>query len=108
MSDVAGLLNKHFPTSLIIPTIGNNDDHFHDEACTEEDKTAGFYQTLYTHWFTQMTGNNNLLKNTDLKASFLNGGYYRVDVNDKVSILAYNTMYYVEDADKSKWDEEAD
>ena len=43
----------------------------------------------------------------------MNGGYYRVDVSDKISVLALNTLYYnkkndpteetTEGADQFQW-----
>ena len=42
-----------------------------------------------------MTSKNRNLKNIDeIKTTFLNGGYYRVDINDQVSVLSLNTLLF--------------
>ena len=30
----------------------------------------------------------------ELEKSFNDGGYYRIDLNDKISVLSINTLYY--------------
>ena len=49
----AHLLNKYFPDSIVIPTLGNNDNKYHNEATRPDDK-AEFYHFLYDEWFNKM------------------------------------------------------
>ncbi len=43
-------LTEHFPHTMILPTIGNNDGRFHDEAIDEADK-SDYYSFVYNLWF---------------------------------------------------------
>lgn len=52
----AQLLNEYFPDSIVIPTLGNNDNKVHDEATNTDDK-AEFYQFLFDNWMAKMRGN---------------------------------------------------
>ena len=95
----AELLNKYFPNAVVIPTVGNNDNKIHDYATFGKDKVE-FYNFLYNEWITKMEGNARLRDDKSLKETFMNGAYYRVDMTDKISILALNTMYYMFSEDK--------
>ena len=57
-----------------------------------------FYHYIYDLWFDKLPGNKNnenLVSQLDsIKETFLYGGYYRVDLTDKISVLALNTLYY--------------
>ena len=52
---------------------------------------ADFYGFLYDLWFTGMPGNSELTDDPTVKSSFMEGGYYRADVDDNISILALNS-----------------
>jgi hypothetical protein len=82
----------------LIPTLGNNDNRLHDNATTDADKSE-FFPFLYDLWINGLTGNASLQNDSNVKDTFYNGAYYRVDVNDKVSVLALNTMYWGFDND---------
>ena len=52
---------------------------------------------MYDMWFRLLKGNEKHLTEDQLKtiqSTFFNGGYYRVDLTDKISYLSLNTMYY--------------
>lgn len=52
---------------------------------------------MFDMWFRLLKGNEKHLSGDQLEtiqSTFLKGGYYRVDLTDKVSYLALNTMYY--------------
>jgi Calcineurin-like phosphoesterase len=95
ISTTAGLVHSYFPSTLVVPTMGNNDYWFHDQAPFEKDKNE-YLQFLYDQWFPGSLGSESI------KSTFLYGGYYRLDFDSKLSILAMNTMYYNVDNDKSK------
>ncbi len=85
-------LVEHFPQTVIIPTIGNNDGRYHDEAIDETDK-SDYYNFVYDLWFKNFSGNANL-DLASIKSTFINGGYYRADINSSLSVLSVNTMYF--------------
>ena len=41
-----------------------------------------------------MPGNSALAADAELKSTFMEGGYYRVDIDENISILALNSQYY--------------
>lgn len=43
-------LTEHFPNTLILPTVGNNDGRYHDQAIDEGDKTD-YYNFVFNLWF---------------------------------------------------------
>ena len=77
---------------MIVPTFGNNDGRYHDEAIDEADKTD-YYNFAFDLWLNKLPGNANLDK-TAIKQTLLAGGYYRVDVTPKLTILSMNSMYF--------------
>ena len=46
-----------------------------------------------------MPGNAALAADADLKSTFMNGGYYRVDIDSSLSVLILNSQYYDIDDD---------
>lgn len=44
------LLQSYFPNTVMLPTFGNNDGRYHDEAIDEENKTD-YYNFIYELWF---------------------------------------------------------
>ena len=53
------LLKKHFPNTLVLPSIGNNDG-YHNQAVDENQK-ASYYGFLHDLWFTDYPGNAKLV-----------------------------------------------
>ena len=79
---------------LVIPTFGNNDFDLDDEPANETFKVE-FYSRIFKMWFEDHPTNSKLMNLTAIKPTFLNGGYYRVDINPKLSVLALNTVMYL-------------
>ena len=93
---VNSLLKEQFPDTIILPAFGNADAKYHDNPIPESDR-AFFYDYVYNLWFNNLPGNRHLIPEQEKKAiadTFNKGGYYRVDLNDKVSTLVLNTLYY--------------
>jgi len=97
---------EHFPNTLILPTFGNNDGRYHDEAIDEENK-ADYYSFIYDLWFNQLPGNANLANLTEIKETVSAAGYYRADITPQVTLLSLNSMY-MDYEDTSTHDGEAE
>ena len=86
------LVAKYFPETIVLPTVGNNDGHFKDQAIDEPDK-ADYYSFLHEQWFTVLTGNKGLDSDT-IKSDVLTAGYYAVQLpGTKYTVLNINSMY---------------
>ena len=75
------------PQTLLIPTLGNNDWLYHYQTPSESNKTE-FFTRLHDLWFSHQH-----IKPAD-NATFLNGGYYRMDVAPGLAVLALNTLMW--------------
>ena len=53
------MVRKHFPDTLVLTTIGNNDG-YHSQAIDEASKPQ-YYQYLYDLWMTEYNGNSMIL-----------------------------------------------
>jgi 3',5'-cyclic AMP phosphodiesterase CpdA len=53
-----------------------------------------YYTYLFNLWFSEGSFNGKNLDTSAIKKTFMNGGYYRVDLSKSVSVLALNTLYY--------------
>jgi hypothetical protein len=54
-----------------------------------------------------MSGNSKHLNLGTISPTFMNGGYYRADVSDTLSVLALNTLYFNKKNDATKQGDEA-
>ena len=92
--------------------MGNNDGKFHYQGVDPKDK-ADFYTFYFSKWFEGLSYNSKLKSLPEMKKTFLKGGYYRVDVDNSLSVLALNSLYWnkkndptnqtTEGADQFKW-----
>lgn len=62
-------ISEAFPGKVILPTIGNNDGRFHDQAIDESDR-SDYYSFLYDLWFSGFSGNHSL-DLASIKSTFL-------------------------------------
>ena len=83
---------QYFPNTMILPTIGNNDGRYKDEAIDETDK-SDYYGLVYDLWFTELAGNASLDR-VAINKTIMDGAYYRADVAPNVSVLSINSMYF--------------
>ena len=97
-SKLVSILGDKFPRALIIPAFGNNDTMYHDNPIPLEDEYR-FFAYIYTQWFDLLPGNRDQLydQREDIKETFMKGGYYRVDINDRVSVLVLNSLFFAEE-----------
>jgi len=58
------LLQKYFPDTIILPAFGNNDNKYHDNPIPESER-AFFYNYMYRLWFQDLTGNRDLITETE-------------------------------------------
>jgi hypothetical protein len=76
-------------------TFGNNDCKYHNNSPKESEREE-FYSYIYNLWFENHPANRPYA--AAAKDTFMNGGYYRADVSDKITILSLNTLPYNTDA----------
>jgi hypothetical protein len=91
LQDTWDVLTQYFPNTMILPTLGNNDGRFHDQAIDESDK-SDYYPYLYDLWFKDFAGNQSF-DLAEIEKSLLKAGYYRADVTSKLTVLQMNSMY---------------
>ena len=84
VSAITASVRRQFPGVPIIPSIGNN-DVLNYYKTPNEDKKALFYGDLYDIWFanTAQAGVQN---------TFMQGGFYRVDLAEGISVLSINSI----------------
>jgi hypothetical protein len=82
------------PNTLVLPTFGNNDFDLDDEPANDTTKNE-FYTRIFKMWFEDHPKNKATLNLTGMLPTFLDGGYYRVDLSPKLSVLALNTVMYL-------------
>ena len=82
------------PHTLVLPTFGNNDFDIDDEPANETSKHE-FYSRIFKLWFEDHPTNKAKMNLTSIRETFMKGGYYRVDLSDKLSVLALNTVMYL-------------
>ena len=86
------MFKKYFPETLIVPSMGNNDGKYHYQGIDLEDK-QDFFSAFFEHWFLDHPHNSQLANIEEIRKTFMFGGYYRVDVDVGLSVLALNTLY---------------
>lgn len=111
--ETLGYLNEliayKFPNTIILPAFGNNDSKYHDAPIPIDDAPF-FYTYVFNLWFKLLPGNSKHLTRkqlTEVLGTFESGGYYRVDLNEKISVLSINTLYYDSERKPVKKDKNA-
>jgi hypothetical protein len=106
LSSVSSLFDKYFPNTPVMPSFGNNDCKYHYQAPYTVEKEE-YYSFIYDIWFNKRTANQKVINGTNVMKTFMNGGYYRYDLNDKLSLLSINTLYYNKKNNNSNQQNEA-
>lgn len=92
------IIAREMPDTLVLPTFGNNDFDIDDEPANETTK-KDFYNRIYKMWFEEHPTNAKKIAGSNMSAvnhhTFHKGGYYRVDITPKLSVLALNTVMYL-------------
>jgi hypothetical protein len=90
------ILTENLSDTMVLPTFGNNDSKYHDNPQPVNDSSF-FYNYIHELWFELLPSNMNLLSDDNkdqIKETFRQGGYYRVDVTDEISVISLNTLFY--------------
>ncbi len=72
--------------------MGNNDGKYHYLGIDQADK-QDYYGSFFSQWFTAHPKNSKIPKLASIEKTFKEAGYYRVDIDDKLSVIAFNTLY---------------
>lgn len=94
----ASLMAEAFPDTIVLPSLGNNDGEYHSSAPDESFKST-FYGFMYDTWFANFPSNVGIAAN--VKDTIMQAGYYRMDVNSSLAVLAMNSQYMDTDDDTS-------
>jgi hypothetical protein len=103
IATVVNYIKTYFPDTPILPTIGNNDVEWHDQAPTKEAK-ADFYGPLWQIWFANIQANKDIVADQDAYNSWMAGGYFKYTMlNAGLDIFTLNGMYpfYENEEDKA-------
>lgn len=92
------LISVHFPNTIILPAIGNNDVKHHYRAPPQFDEAEDYYTFLADVLFNKVSGNQALDTNLIME-NFIYKGYFRFDYQnelkqEKISFLSFNSLYY--------------
>ena len=86
-------IQAKFPGVPILSNVGNNDLLYHYKPPTSEEK-AMYYGDLLQIWFADVEANANDTENyLQVYETFREGGYYRWDLLEEVTILSFNSIY---------------
>lgn len=91
---IQNVTNTYFPNTPAFIQFGNNDCKIHNSAPFPEEKVE-YYNFMFDLWFKDHKGNQKFAD--QVESTFKNGGYYRVDLADKVSLLSINSLQYNKD-----------
>lgn len=80
---------KKFPNTPIVPAIGNNDPKWHNQFPLEE--STDYFEFLFDLWFASHPVQYPNL--TDIRTTFLKGGFYWYFYGDYV-FIALNSLYF--------------
>ena len=88
------IFKEYFWEIPVFITLGNNDSKFLNNAPFKEDKEE-FYKFMLELWFKNDFANGRWY--SDIHDTFMDGGYYKIDINKKFTLLSLNTLYYNKD-----------
>jgi hypothetical protein len=106
LADTWAYFSEYFPKTISLPTIGNNDGRYHNQAIDEDDKD-NYYSFLYDLWFKNSPQNANL-DLAQIQTDLMTAGYYRADITDVLTVLQVNSMYVTTDDTTTHDGEKAD
>ena len=83
------MFTKYLPKTPVFITFGNNDTPVHYNLPLAE-HAKDYYQFIFDLWFKNHPANRKFAPQA-LK-TFMKGGYYKIDITNKFSFLAFNTL----------------
>ncbi len=93
-TSISELLAKYLPNTLIIPTLGNNDYIYHYQSPFGQFRQE-YYSLMSHNWFTLQPQMANRPDMPQINQTFNeNGGYYKVKLNQNITVLALNTLMF--------------
>ena len=84
------IVKSRLPNAILVPSVGNNDVLYHYQPPDCTNKTE-FYGYLFDLWFNQVKQNEPFAEHA--KQSMLEGGYFRMRVSKRLSVISLNTLY---------------
>ena len=96
------MIQDKYPNVPIIPTFGNNDFSLDYNVPWDSQNKTNIFGHLLKTWFNDVPANMALIEKygnskTDLDNTFNNGGYYILNIDEKTSIVAINSIYMSSD-----------
>jgi hypothetical protein len=90
---VVNYIKTYFPDTPILPTIGNNDVEYHNQAPGTQTKTA-YYDSLWDIMFVNVAANKPIVQEADSYTTWSDGGYYVFTLpGSNLDIYTLNGMY---------------
>lgn len=93
MTTVTNEVVHHYPATIILPVFGNNDFKYNYQVPKFNEKIP-FYKYLFRMWFENHDANSRLDGFEDIRTTFMDGGYYKIDFSESLRFIVLNTMYY--------------
>ena len=88
-SYVIKTIKAKFPDLMILPAIGNNDCEYHYQPPNYGPNEEEYYNTSFREWFTSHKPNQRFSKK--IWSTFKKGGYYRVEINEELTVITLNS-----------------
>ena len=94
INNVANEFKTHFPSTIILPVFGNNDFKYNYQVPKFTEKKE-YYKFLFNTFFETHDENYQLPDLDEIRKTFLNGGYYKIDFEGNLRVIVLNTLYYL-------------
>lgn len=88
---VMSVISSKFPTTPILPAIGNNDCYYHDLAPEPGQNSTMYYGELYEIFFANISANSALA--ASIEPTWMIGGYYSYQLTDSLMLITLNGIY---------------
>eukprot|EP00826_Nyctotherus_ovalis_P053629 TRINITY_DN6994_c0_g1_i22.p1 TRINITY_DN6994_c0_g1~~TRINITY_DN6994_c0_g1_i22.p1 ORF type:complete len:487 (+),score=107.12 TRINITY_DN6994_c0_g1_i22:107-1567(+) len=98
ITNVTKEISRSFRGVPVLHTMGNHDSYYHNQVPRLSDKSE-YYKFLYNTFIRSHPGNHRL-ETKDNIYTFMNGGYYYYDMNEKMRIIVVNSMHFFKKNEK--------
>ena len=95
---IEDMIQERWPGVVVINSVGNNDNMINYTPPFSPRDKRNIYGSLFKLWFRdrpQMLNKNNDLSH--IKQSFMQGGYYKYNIDEKLSLVVMNANYFKHD-----------